>query len=124
LKIIYLHQYFNTPAMSGGTRSYEIARRLVGMGHEVHMITSWTSQAHSSDWFTTCEDGINVHWVPVRYSNSFSDAKRIQAFLKFLVLATRKGLSMDADVVFATSTPLTIAIPGYIISKDYLFHGI
>ena len=81
------------------------------------MITSWRSQAHSSDWFTTCEDGINVHWVPVRYSNSFSDAKRIQAFLKFLVLATRKGLSLDADVVFATSTPLTIAIPGYIISK-------
>jgi len=27
MRITYLHQYFNTPEMSGGTRSYEMARR-------------------------------------------------------------------------------------------------
>ena len=42
MRILYLHQYFNTPAMSGGTRSYEMARRLVAAGHEVHMITPKT----------------------------------------------------------------------------------
>jgi hypothetical protein len=26
MRIIYLHQYFNTPAMSGITRSYELGR--------------------------------------------------------------------------------------------------
>ena len=41
MRITYLHQYFNTPGMSGGTRSYEMARRLVEMGHEVNMVTSW-----------------------------------------------------------------------------------
>lgn len=35
MRVIYLHQYFNTPDMSGGTRSYEMARRLVAMGHQV-----------------------------------------------------------------------------------------
>ena len=45
MKIIYLHQYFTTPSMHGGTRSYELARRLVGMGHEVHMVTSDTQPA-------------------------------------------------------------------------------
>lgn len=41
LKIIYLHQYFNTLEMAGGTRSFEMARRLVAAGHDVQMITSW-----------------------------------------------------------------------------------
>ena len=44
MKIIYLHQYFNTPKMSGSTRSYEIAKRLVKSGHSVEMITSYREQ--------------------------------------------------------------------------------
>jgi hypothetical protein len=35
MKIIYLHQYFNTPDMPGGTRSYEMGRRIAAEGHEV-----------------------------------------------------------------------------------------
>lgn len=112
-----MHQYFNTPSMSGGTRSYEMARRLVDMGHEVHMIASWRDESQNSDWFITNENGITVHWFPTRYSNSFSDFQRIFAFIKFLIAATRRCWSMSADVVFATSTPLTIAVPGYFISK-------
>ena len=40
MRIIYLHQYFATPSMPDGTRSYEMARRLVGAGHEVYVLTS------------------------------------------------------------------------------------
>ena len=40
MKIVYLHQYFITRKMAGGTRSYEMARRLVEAGHEVHMVTT------------------------------------------------------------------------------------
>jgi thioesterase domain-containing protein len=71
VKIIYLHQYFNTPAMSGGTRSYEMARRLVAAGHEVNMITSWREPIDKKDWFEEQVDGIRVHWLPVQYSNRF-----------------------------------------------------
>jgi glycosyltransferase involved in cell wall biosynthesis len=41
-------------------------------------------------------------------------AKRIWAFLKFMLLATWHSASTPADVVFATSTPLTVVVPGAI----------
>lgn len=111
MKIIYLHQYFNTPSMSGGTRSYEFAKRLVQRGHEVHIITSWCKETNQQNWFTTIEDGINVHWYPNAYSNKMSFQQRIAAFLKFSFVAASKAASIKADLIFATSTPLTIALP-------------
>ena len=114
MKILYLHQYFNTPQDSGGTRSYEMARRLVAAGHQVEMITSKRDVTDSAarDWLKTEESGIHVHWLPVPYSNAMSYRARIGAFFKFAIGAARKAASMPADVVFATSTPLTIALPG------------
>ena len=112
MRILYLHQYFNTPAMSGGTRSYEMARRLVAAGHEVHMITSKTNPSSlEKTWIETNEDGIHVHWLPVPYSNKMSYSERIWAFIKFMWEALWKTHKIKCDVVFATSTPLTIAIP-------------
>ncbi|SVC74628.1 uncharacterized protein METZ01_LOCUS327482 [marine metagenome] len=37
---LYLHQYFNTPAMAGGTRSFEVARHLVNNGHRVFILAT------------------------------------------------------------------------------------
>ena len=86
MKIIYLHQYFNTPDMSGGTRSYEMARRMVSAGHEVHMITSIReSGSNTNDWLLTEEAGIQVHWYPVPYSNHMTYSMRIKAFFRLLV---------------------------------------
>ncbi|HYW79914.1 MAG TPA: glycosyltransferase, partial [Thermoguttaceae bacterium] len=121
MKIIYLHQYFNTPTMTGGTRSYEMARRLVERGHEVHMVTSsrddetpgQSSQGGPTHgWTETVEAGIQVHWCSVPYSNHMSYRRRIGAFAKFSQRAARKAASIRGDVVLATSTPLTIALPG------------
>lgn len=112
MRITYLHQYFNTPDMTGGTRSYEMARRLVTKGHTVNMITSWREEEGRRSWSETKEAGIFVHWLPVHYSNQMGYGERIQAFLKFAWAAALKAASMPADVVFATSTPLTIALPG------------
>lgn len=112
MKILYLHQYFNTPDMSGGTRSYEMARRWVAAGHEVHMITSWQGDTDQSGWFQSEVEGIQVHWLPVPYSNHMSYGDRIKAFFDFAFSAGRKAKEIGGDVVFATSTPLTIAIPG------------
>jgi len=110
--ITYLYQYFNTPAMVGGTRSYEMARRLVAKGHEVHMITSSRSTDGGRDWTVTEEDGIQVHWLPIPYSNSLSYSDRIKAFLRFAACAGPRAAQIDSDVILASSTPLTIALPG------------
>ncbi|MFO0961578.1 MAG: glycosyltransferase family 4 protein [Phycisphaerales bacterium] len=112
MHIVYLHQYFVTPSMPDGTRSYEMARRLVAAGHRVSMVASYRYPTDRTGWYTTNEDGIEVHWLPVPYSNKMSFMQRIGAFLRFALGAARKAATLKGDVVFATSTPLTIAIPG------------
>lgn len=113
VRIVYLHQYFATPQMSTGTRSYEMARRLVQRGHEVHMIASRTdSQKVAVQWDHELVAGIRVHWLPVPYANAMGTMRRILAFAQFATLAADHAARLRPDVVFATSTPLTIAIPG------------
>jgi glycosyltransferase involved in cell wall biosynthesis len=111
IRLIYLHQYFNTPEMSGSTRSYEIGRRLAAAGHQVDIVTSWQEPSDRRGWFTTAVAGMQVHWLPVRYSNHMGYAARLGAFCRFAWAAARRAASLPADVVFATSTPLTIALP-------------
>lgn len=110
MRIIYLHQYFTTPDDAGGTRSYEMARRLVAAGYTVNMVTSWREPVGKSGWFKTIEAGIHVHWIPVPYSNNMSYRERILSFSKFALLSAHKAASLPGDVVFGTSTPLTIAL--------------
>ena len=117
MHILYLHQYFNTLSMSGGTRSYEMARRLVKMRHRVTIITSWRKQDTRNNWFVTNEEGIEVHWLPVPYSNHMSYKDRIKAFLRFALGAAQRASEIKGDIVFATSTPLTISIPGVLASR-------
>ena len=69
--------------MSGGVRSYDIAHYLVENGHTVHMITSMRDLSDKDRWSFTNENGINVHWLSMSYSNKFSFLKRLKAFLLF-----------------------------------------
>jgi glycosyltransferase involved in cell wall biosynthesis len=114
MKIVYIHQYFRTRRMSGGTRSLEMARRLVRMGHEVDLVTSDNEPPVGAPrrWRVTTEEGIRVHWYPLEYSNAMSFSQRIRSFLRFAWKSSRRAAGIPADVVFATSTPLTVAIPG------------
>src|SRR5688572_12337701 len=109
VRITYIHQYFKTPGMVGGTRSYEFARRLVERGHEVHMITS---EPEGNRARVSNESGIVVHWLPVPYDNSMSYRRRMWAFLSFVCRSAAVAGRLPHDLVYATSTPLTVAIPG------------
>lgn len=122
MRILYLHQYFATPKSSGGTRSYEFARRLISKGHEVHFVSSpgyLPAEYRQLRKTTTVEfDGIPVTIIPVRYHNEMSFPRRIAAFLSFAARSTLVSMKHKPDLIFATSTPLTIAIPG-IIAKTW-----
>ncbi|MEU4016776.1 glycosyltransferase family 4 protein [Microbacterium sp. NPDC028030] len=114
MRIVYLHQYFNTPAQSGSTRSYEFARRLAGRGHDVHMITS--DRDPSGDeraWTVTPMEGFHVHSKSVAYDNSMTPLQRIRAFVTFALASARLARELRADVIYATSTPLTIFLPAW-----------
>ncbi len=99
--------------MIGSTRSYELGRRLVELGHEVHIVTTdrQAEAGSTSKWRHSIEAGIHVHWTPVSYVNDMSYRQRIQAFFVFAYRAAIKAASLGGDVVYATSTPLTIALP-------------
>ncbi|AWT09852.1 glycosyltransferase WbuB [Stutzerimonas frequens] len=116
MKIVYIHQYFKTPQQSGGTRSYEMARRLVKWGHEVHVVTSWTETSDTKGWSSQVIEGIHVHWLPVFYNNRMGFSSRLRAFLRFSLKASSKAIALRGDIVFASSTPLTIALPGILAS--------
>ncbi len=103
--------------MSGGTRSYEMARKLALNGHEVHIVTSWRSGTPHKGWFVSEEAGFTVHWLPVSYSNHMTFFQRVKAFFHYALKAGKKARQIGGDLVFASSTPLTIAIPGVFASQ-------
>lgn len=105
--VLYIHQYFVTPIEPGGTRSYWISQELIRRGHQVIMITS-TNKKHP----VPCEidiDGIHVIYVKNDYSNYMSVPRKLISFLNFVRKAIQTGKRQKKiDMVFATSTPLTI----------------
>ncbi|BAN47715.1 glycosyltransferase family 4 protein [Metapseudomonas resinovorans] len=115
MRIVYIHQYFKTPKDAGGTRSYEMARRLVAAGHEVNMISSRPKE-ELVDGGVDEVSGIKVHWIGVDYNNKMGFISRVKSFFLFAILSSLKAIRLRADVVFATSTPLTVAVPGVIAS--------
>lgn len=120
MKIIYLHQYFTTPSHAGGVRSYEFAKRLTEKGVAVDMITSsafFPVKRGQGEFFVSRRkvDNIDVHIIHSAYNNSMNFPRRIFAFLAFMIISSIYVIKLkQRDLVFATSTPLTIAIPGLI----------
>lgn len=121
MSILYLHQYFATPDSNGGTRSYEMAKRFIRNGHKVTIVTSSAFFSNKSifnhGWNELEIEGIRLFVLHLPYSNKDSYISRIGKFFNFSVRATIKALTVKADVALATSTPLTIAVPGVIYSK-------
>jgi glycosyltransferase involved in cell wall biosynthesis len=75
------------------------------------MITTWREKNERRGWVHTIEDGINVYWLALRYSNRLGNLMRILQFLRFAIRASTKVSTIKGDVIVATSTPLTIALP-------------
>jgi glycosyltransferase involved in cell wall biosynthesis len=111
LRILYLHQYFLEPSDGGGTRSWELARRLVRFGHEVAVVTS-DLRVDRRSWEVERMQGVEIHRIGVRYENALGYRERIASFMRFAAAAGPRAREIGGDVVFATSTPLTIALPG------------
>lgn len=126
MHVVYLHQYFVDRRGTAPGRSYEFSRLLLERGHQVTIVTGsyeYTEQPQSTGFRVTQRwvDGIDVRTVPVFYSQVMPYWRRIVAFGMFMTGASIVASGVkDADVVYATSPPLTIAIPGIVAS---LYHG-
>ena len=119
MRILYLHQYFVTRAGVGGTRSYEFARYLVNQGHEVVMIAAADESSGRGSGLVNHRDVDGIELIEVRAGHndylrgtSMGYLARIRSFFQFALASSRVALRLPRpDVVFATSTPLTIGIP-------------
>ncbi len=121
MRLIYIHQYFVTNEGTSGTRSYDVSRHLVEMGHDVTIITGVHDQSSlpRMPWYRLFQrheiDGIHVIACNAWYSNSLKVTGRLWSWLKFALLATMACLRVrKPDLIFATSTPPTVGIPGRI----------
>jgi lipopolysaccharide/colanic/teichoic acid biosynthesis glycosyltransferase/glycosyltransferase involved in cell wall biosynthesis len=119
VKVLYYHQYFSTPAGAAGTRSYALARSLVEAGHQVQMVCLRDARTYTglSGPFTDGRrsglvDGIEVLEFNLPYSNHAGLLERTLVFLRYSLQSLQVALLSDADLVFATTTPLTAGIPG------------
>lgn len=116
MHILYFHQYFALPTGSTGTRSYEMARRWVAAGHRVTMICGRAEACGLPNRTRFEAAGIQVRIVNSVYSQKHSFSRRIWAFIFFLTAGMLEGLRVkNIDVVYASSTPLTIGIPALLL---------
>jgi glycosyltransferase involved in cell wall biosynthesis len=113
MRIIYIHQYFRTPEEGGAIRSWHLANALATEGHDVMVITSHNALSEIRQL-----GNIKVCYIQVSYDNSFGIRKRIQAFLSFFYKAFKFILSeKKPDLLFATSTPLTVGVLALLLKK-------
>ena len=120
MHILYIHQHFAVPSGSTGTRSYEFARRWVKDGHKVTLITGYCDIGGLKPGRGVIQkqtvEGINVIIVAAKYGQKLSFLARITSFLSFCLFSIYVGLrTKQVDVMYATSTPLTVGIPAIAI---------
>jgi len=125
VRVLMFNQYLVTNDSAGTTRPYEIARRLVERGDKVTVITGdsvyFTGRKfEGSGWFWHREtiEGIQVVRVRIPFGGHRGYVQRIIGFLWFMPFAFFAALGRGpADVVIASSTPLTIGMPAWLISR-------
>ncbi|MEO3471372.1 glycosyltransferase family 4 protein [Roseomonas sp. CAU 1739] len=118
LRILYLHQHYSSPVGSTATRSDGFARALVARGHAVTMACG------RYDGAATGLDGpfrrggregrlagLDIVEFDIACGNAMGLAARATAFLRYAAATTRLAVARRFDLVVASSTPLTVALP-------------
>ncbi len=123
MHILLYHQYFISREGYGGTRSYENAQALINAGHTVTVVCGDGQSGLNNEYIRGKRrgnvDGIDIIQFDTKYSNHQSLFRRSMSFFMFAIRSISIVFTEKYDVIFATSTPLTIGIPG-IFAKLFL----
>ena len=123
-RILYLHQHFSTPEGATGTRSHAFARALAQQGHAVTLATGqWQGAVtgltgtfrHGSRQGRVA--GFEVREFAIPCGNAQSLRTRSAAFLRYAARAALLALREPWDLVIASSTPLTVALPALLARR-------
>jgi len=116
VKVLILHQHFNTPAAGGALRSYYLAKALTERNIGVVVITGYNGDNYKVENI----EGIEIHYLPVTYHNRFGFWKRCKSFLHYNFGAVRlAGKIQGIKLCYAISVPLTIGLAAFWIKRKY-----
>lgn len=123
-RILYLHQHFSTPAGATATRSHAQARALAQAGHAVTIacgqwqgaVTGLEGPFRRGARHGRIAGFEVVEWA-IPCGSALGEAARISAFLRYAARATRLALRPGWDLVIASSTPLTVALPALLARR-------
>jgi glycosyltransferase involved in cell wall biosynthesis len=114
-RVVIFYQYYCTPKGSWGTRYYEFTRRWAAAGHDVTVVTSIYDKSDLVPrGFVTPFDieGVRVIAMNLVLSNQHGVLRRLWTFALFSLLSCWYALTLPADVVVASSGPITVGVPG------------
>ncbi|MBU8537205.1 glycosyltransferase family 4 protein [Roseomonas tokyonensis] len=128
MRILYLHQHFSTPAGSTATRAFHHAGALAAAGHRVTLACGRYDGAVtglSGPFRQGRRQGrvgnFEVVEYDIRCGNSQKLMARTGAFLRFAAATTRLALAGVPtgpwDLILASSTPPTVALPALLARR-------
>ena len=126
MNVLYFDPKFATPRRFAPTRAYTFARHLVESGDSVTVVAldrrymePGRVAEHSGGLFEReTIDGIDVIWARIPYAQRFSKWKRIASYAGYTLAATAASVRLSRpDVVYASSTPLTVGLNGAAVAK-------
>jgi glycosyltransferase involved in cell wall biosynthesis len=126
VRILVFHQYYLAESDPGGSRFNEFARLWSQAGHRVTIIcgslthsTGYTDPKYRGHWTTREKDGNTDVWrchLPSVYRRGYRG--RILALLVLTLSTLSAALQCGVhDVVIASSPPLTLVIPAWIVAR-------
>jgi len=128
VNILIIHQYFLEKQGAGGSRFNQFAKYWANKGHKATIIAGTVDYATGNKnrkykGKLVVKEKIDKNIIALRchvseaYNKNFLG--RLWAYISFTISSTYAGLCLTKkqDIIIATSPPLHVAIPGYIISR-------
>lgn len=124
MHLLLIHQSFTSPDEPGGTRHYELARHLTGLGHRVTIVASdlsyLTGKRVLAERRLISEQDLGG--VRVLRAYTFSSLHRsffwrVVSFISFMFTSVIGGLRAGpVDLVMGTSPPIFQAVSAWVVS--------
>jgi glycosyltransferase involved in cell wall biosynthesis len=118
LHVLLIHQAFAGPNDAGGTRHFELGKRLVAMGHQLTVVTSGFNYLSGKKTLPE-EDTGGIRILRVRTIGGLHQSylRRTVVFVSFMFASLFRSLSVrKVDVVMATSPPLFQALSAWVVA--------
>lgn len=125
MNILYLCQVFEVGTDAGSERHFFFCKYAVSEGHHVTAVTSNVDYKNAcvkirdnSGTIRRNIEGVDIYYVYSYANFRGSFLKRFYYYLTYFVSTVVQAFKIKkVDVVYAVSTPLTVGILGYIISR-------